>query len=112
MKKIIDAGEDSTGSTFAVKTPERRRNFFFREQPKTCLADERPDFYFASLLIPNEDLIERSKALVTSYWRKTSRSGRGPDQPYSFLSKMESNSQRPFPFERNIIYLTGCQTKK
>ena len=25
---------------------------------------QRPDFYLASLLIPNKDLIERSKALV------------------------------------------------
>ena len=48
MKKRLDAGEDLTGSTFAVKTPERRRNFFFREQPKTCLADE--DLISISLL--------------------------------------------------------------
>ena len=45
-----------------VKYVQRRRNFFYREQPKTEFSGRRPDSYFTSRMIPN--LIQRSKALV------------------------------------------------
>ena len=47
-----------------------------------------------------------------SYWPKTLRSRREPDKTYNFSSKMESNSQKPFPLERKIISLICQKTKK
>ena len=47
-----------------------------------------------------------------SYWPKTLRSRREPDKTYNFSSKMESNSQKPFPLERKIISFICQKTKK
>ena len=64
---------------------------------------------------PRSDSMVRGpsfKIYSISHQPKTSRSRRGPDKTYNFLSKMESSNQRTFPLEIKTIPLIGRKTNK